>query len=88
MQTLVPSALEKLLKPFSRCFTRETAKAWVKLRPDPTTRTRIEALGRKSTAGTLSPKERAEYESYVTAVDFIGILQSKARSFLRKVAKG
>jgi len=54
----------------------------VALRADPAAQARIEELADKSTAGQLSPDERAEYETYIAASSFIAILQSKARSIL------
>jgi hypothetical protein len=49
---------------------------------DPETNERIEDLAEKSTAGELSPAERAEYQSYVSAIDFVSVLQAKARALL------
>ena len=41
----------------------------------------------KCNEGQLSPEERAEYEALVRAIDFITILQSKARRRLAKTRK-
>lgn len=87
MTTLNMSALDKMLEPVAQCLTTDSAKALVKLRADPETRARIEELATKSTAGKLTAPERAEYETYVTAIDFLSILQSKARSVLAKARR-
>jgi hypothetical protein len=76
------SALARILNPVSRCLTPEVARALVALRVDPETNERIEDLAEKSTAGELSPAERAEYQSYVSAIDFVSVLQAKARALL------
>jgi hypothetical protein len=44
---------------------------------------RMSWLAEKARAGTLSPEERAESESYERVSSFIGILKSKARRSLR-----
>jgi hypothetical protein len=80
----VPGAhpLDRILDPVGRCFTPEVARSLVALRTDPETLARIEELATKSTEGQLSPAERAEYEAYVSAIDFLSVLQSKARKLL------
>ena len=74
--------LDRLLDPISGCLTPAVARRLVELRADPIAQARVEELARKSTAGTLSPRERAEYETYVSAGTFIAILQSKGRTLL------
>jgi hypothetical protein len=78
----VTSALDRILEPVSRCLTRDVAKELAHLRADPETQARIDELADKCTEGELSDAERAEYETYVRAIDFITILQLKARSLL------
>ncbi len=74
--------LDRLLTPLSRCLTAETAKALVALRVDATTQARLDELADKCSEGRLSAEERAEYGSYVSAINVISILQSKARALL------
>ena len=38
----------------------------------------------KCNEGLLTPTERAEYESYVSAVDLVSVLQGKARLWLAR----
>jgi hypothetical protein len=76
--------LDRLLDPVSRCLTPPVARRLVELRADPVVQARIDDLARKSTAGQLTPQERAEYEACVSAGTFIAILQSKARALLAK----
>jgi hypothetical protein len=75
-------ALDRMLEPVSRCLTPEAAKRLLELRADREVQARVEELAAKSTAGALTPAERSEYEAYVTAGDFIAILQAKARNLL------
>jgi hypothetical protein len=75
-------ALERLLDPISHCLTPEVARRLVELRADPVVQERLDTLAAKSTEGELSPDERAEYETYVRALDFISVLQAHARRLL------
>jgi hypothetical protein len=74
--------LNRLLDPVSRCFTNEGARELVNLRADAETQARVQELAEKCNEGTLSPKERSEYEAFVMAADIVAILQAKARSRL------
>jgi hypothetical protein len=78
------AVLDRILDPVGRCMTPETARQLVSLRADPAAQARIEELADKNTEGELSDDERAEYETYVAANNFIAILQSKARAILAK----
>jgi hypothetical protein len=77
-----PSALDRVLDPLAECLTREAARRIVDLRASPEFQARLDVLGDKSNEGELSAEEQAEYETYVYALDFISILQSKARRLL------
>ncbi|MBI3464236.1 MAG: hypothetical protein HY000_14445 [Planctomycetes bacterium] len=81
-RTLDTHVLDRLLDPVSRCLTKEVARQLVELRADPATEARIEELADKCAEGQLSADERAEYETYVQAIDFLAILQAKARTLL------
>jgi hypothetical protein len=76
------SALDRVLEPVGRCLTPEVARALVGLRADAEVQARLEELADKSTEGALSPEERDEYQSYVSAIDFLSVLQAKARAIL------
>ena len=85
--TMTPSqALDRLLDPVASCFTPETAERIVAFRADPQTQSRIDELADKSNEGQLTDAERREYEKYVLAIDFIAVLQTKARSLLDRTA--
>ena len=40
---------------------------------------RVDVLAERANEGLLTPEERAEYEAYINADDFIAILKMKAR---------
>ena len=74
------------MEPVSRCFTAESARALSEMRADPAAQERIQELAEKCDQGELSPEERREYETYIHVGNLIGILQAKARLYLRKHA--
>jgi hypothetical protein len=73
------AVLDEILDPLTRVFSREVAKALVNLRASQAAQARIADLAQKCNEGSLTPTERGEYESYVSAVDLISVLQAKAR---------
>lgn len=66
----------------ARTLTPAVARRIVRLRADPRVQAHIDELADKGNEGQLTPAERAEYEAYIAAIDFMAILQSKARSVL------
>jgi len=78
------AVLESVLDPLASCLTPEAAQRIVELRAAPELQARLDELGDKCNQGQLSAEERAEYETYVHAIDFISILQSKARRLLAR----
>jgi hypothetical protein len=78
------TVLDEILEPVTRAFSREVAEALVGLKAGPAAQERISELADKCNEGLLTPTERAEYESYVSAVDLISVLQAKARLWLTR----
>jgi hypothetical protein len=76
--------LERIFDPFGDTLTPETARKIADWRADEDIQRRLDELGNRSNEGELTPPEREEYESYVRAIDFIGILQAKARGVLKR----
>src|SRR5687768_17077043 len=83
MITSPATVLDELLDAVSRCLTPESAEKLIVLRASPTAQSRIDELADKCNEGQLSPNERTEYETYVQAIKFISVLQSKARALLK-----
>jgi hypothetical protein len=74
-----PAVLDRLLDPVARCLTPDGARRLVNLRADPVVQGRIDDLADRCTAGQLTAEEQSEYETYVSFIAFIGLLQAKAR---------
>src|SRR5205085_747471 len=66
--------------------TPQAAKALAELRAGPDVQARIDELAEKCNEGRLSPAEQAEYRGIVEAIDFISLLQAKARDRLARAA--
>ena len=80
----LPTALDGLLEPLSRCLDAESAKRVVEFRIDPEVQARLGVLAEKANDGTLSVDEQTEYEAFINAADFISILKLKARRQLQR----
>ena len=76
------AVLDQILEPVTRAFSRDVAQALVNAKANPAAQERISELAEKCNEGSLSPAERAEYESYVNAIDLVSLLQVKARVWL------
>lgn len=75
-------ALEAVLDPVSRLLTLDVAAKLAVLKASPTVQSRIDELADKSTDGQLTDSEAREYDAYIRAIDFIGVLQAQARKLL------
>ena len=78
------TVLDRIFDPISDVLTPESAQRLVAWRADEPTQRRLDELGDKCSQGDLTAAERDEYETYVRAIDFIGILQAKARALLAR----
>jgi len=76
--------LDRLLDPVAECLTPEVARALVNLRAQPDVQAHIDELAERCNEGALTPVEQAEYRDIVEAIDFISILQAKARARLAR----
>jgi len=74
--------LDRLLDPVGRLLSSEVAQRLVELRADPLVQTRLDELADQAGQGTLTPQDAAEYETYIQAIEFIAVLQAKARARL------
>ena len=75
--------LDKVL---DQVLTEEFARHLLAFRADRSMQSRIDELGDKCTEGTLTSKEREEYEGYVSAFNLVSLLQAKAQRILSQVA--
>jgi len=74
-----PTILGRLLQPVTESLTVEVARKLVQAKADPVAEARLTELRSRANEGELSDSERAEYTSYVQAINLVGILQAKAR---------
>jgi hypothetical protein len=88
MKTLNAPLLDRLLDPVARILTPDVAEDLVKLHFDRKAQAQIDKLARKCNDGKLTEAERSAYETYVYAIDFIAILQAKARAMLKRSRDG
>jgi hypothetical protein len=80
--TKAGAELHRLVDPLGDCLTAESARRILALKADRKLQARVDCLADRSSAGLLTPEERAEYNSYVKFGTFVAILKSKARQLL------
>jgi len=76
--------LDRIFDPFRDVLTPEFARRVLAWHADDEIERRLDELGDKCNEGTITAGEREEYETYVRSIDFIGILQAKARAVLQQ----
>ena len=76
------SILDRMLEPVGNTMPLDYAREIVELRAHPRDQARIDELADKCNEGELTDAERDEYDDYLRAIHFIGILQRKARRVL------
>jgi hypothetical protein len=78
------SVLDTWLEPV---ITPDVAQRLVALRASEELEPRVHELGQKANEGLLTPKEREEYDAYISANEIIALLQAKARKVLKRHAE-
>jgi hypothetical protein len=76
--------LDRILDPISSSLNEESARKLIGLKADRKTEARVAKLAIKCNEGTLTPRERREYEMYVMMGHIVGLLQAKARILLAR----
>lgn len=79
--------LAGFLMPDEGRFTVESARFLLSLTFDQETQDRAQELMDKNSEGQLTAAEKEELEQIVNANTYLGILQSKARLFLKKAGR-
>jgi hypothetical protein len=74
--------IDRILEPVTGSLTPEVAERIVNSHLDAETQTRLDVLAGKADRGDLTDEEREEYEDFVEAIDFVGIIKAKARMVL------
>jgi hypothetical protein len=80
------AVLDRLLDPVALLLTPEVAERFVQFQADAGTQARLDELAAKANEGELNEAERHEYETYVSAIDLVTVLQAKARTVLQRRA--
>lgn len=89
MQTIKSTlVLEEILEPVIRCLSPDNARQVLDHRPRRKVLAHIQKLARKCNEGELTPEERAEYESYVFAGEFVALVQARAKALLKNSPNG
>ncbi len=86
MQPSANSVVDELLDPVGNCLTLEVAQRLAGLRATPQVQEKLDAFADKSSEGTLTAEERLEYEASLRAINFISVLQLKARALISRTA--
>lgn len=76
---LEQTAADRVLASIAGCLTPDIARRLADARLDEATQARIEDLAERHSSGTLTDAELSEYQTYVTVIDVISLLQAKAR---------
>lgn len=71
-----------MLDPLTDAMPAEFARMLISLKADPQTEARIQDLRRRANSGVISVEDDQEYKSLIEAIDFLSVLQSKARRAL------
>lgn len=86
MPSIVHTPFERLLDTLASCLTPDVARRVASLHVDAATQARIDELAEKANEGQLSAEEDSEYRQFIEAMDFVAILQAKAREMLSSKA--
>jgi len=78
------AVLDRVLDPMKEFLTPAVAAGIANMQADPQLQARLDELALKANSGRLTEDEQREYRDYVDAIDFIGVLQSKARQVLAR----
>ena len=84
IQPSAHSVVDELLDPVGQCLTVEVAGRLAGLRAPPQVQEKLDALAEKSAEGTLTAEERLQYEASLRAINFISLLQLKARALISR----
>ena len=78
--------LSRLINPENGDWSKDAAESILKLRFPSDDTARMNLLAEKAREGSLSPEEQAETEGYMRAGRLVELLQSKARTSLKRAA--
>jgi hypothetical protein len=73
------SLADQMLDLAAGCFDAPTLNALSRLRLNPKMEARVKRLAGKANEGELTPRERAEYQSYIKTSELLTLIQLRAR---------
>jgi hypothetical protein len=68
-----------------RCFTPDFARRLTQFTLDEAVQQRVDYLAGQANEGLLAPNEDEEYRKIIDAGNRLGILQARARNYLRRL---
>ncbi len=68
--------IDRVLDPVRDCLTPDVARRIAELRAESSTQARLAQLADKSSDGAITDEEAAEYDAYLVAINFRGILKT------------
>jgi hypothetical protein len=88
MTTATQTVIGQMLEPVFRTLPHDVVQRIVNLEADEQTQQRVEVLAHKANEGELTAADRREYESYISAANFLATLQAVARRTLHQTTDG
>jgi hypothetical protein len=73
---------EELIRGLAECLDRESLLALAEFRLPSKAQARLDELADRANEGTITPVERQEYEAFISASEFLGLAQLRARAKL------
>lgn len=77
-----PPLLEALAESVAACLDSTSLRAIAELQIGEPAQARLDELADRANEGRLTTEERAEYESFIGASEFLGLAQLRARARL------
>jgi hypothetical protein len=74
--------LEGLADSVATCLDAASLRAIANLELEPRTRQRLDELADKDNEGRITQKERVEYQTFIGAKEFLGLVELRARARL------
>lgn len=78
MTVLDADSFQKFLTHFTDTLTPDLAAQFSNMSSDAKFQARLDVLGAKANEGCLSDEERAEYDTYIEAMDVVAIMRARA----------
>ncbi len=78
--------LDRYLDPLADALSPQAARKLLELQPSPEDVARVQELGERADAGTLTDAEREEYRALADVGTLVALLKAKARRALAQAA--